>query len=257
MMEERSIELKIESAEDLKQVKWAGKMSPYAEAWVYPNHKVATKACAECGRNPKWDDKLHLTVAEDHLRNPNVFLTIDIIHHGSLGKKRVGTVRVPLSELAKTAKESQRMSYQVRRPSGRPQGVLNFVVTLGEKRGVAHTAMPMQQQQQAYKPGKEQPTMAYPVGYPPAPQAGYAPAPHAYPPQGLYPQQYPQQYGGYAPNFYGPPHGGRYGVSQMPPKRHGGGMGLGLGAGLLGGLLLGEALDNDCGDYGGDFGDFD
>eukprot|EP00246_Nothoceros_aenigmaticus_P017240 TRINITY_DN8297_c0_g1_i1.p1 TRINITY_DN8297_c0_g1~~TRINITY_DN8297_c0_g1_i1.p1 ORF type:complete len:263 (+),score=37.11 TRINITY_DN8297_c0_g1_i1:294-1082(+) len=254
MMGERTIDLKIESAEDLKQVKWNGKMSPYAEASVYRNQKVSTGACHQGGSNPRWNDKLSLVVSDSHLHDPKIFLNIDILNHGALGKKVVGTVRVPLPELAKNLKEPQRMSYQVRRPSGRAQGVLNFVVTVGEKREVSRAAMPQQQAYMQAKPGQHQePVTAYPMGYPPVGQ------PY---PQGMYQQQpqYQQQYSPYPPQpQYAPYAGGMYAQQQRPPRRHGG-MGMGLGAGLLGGLLLGEVLDNDCGDYGGggyDGGGFD
>ena len=158
------------------------------------------------------------------------------------------------------------VSYQVRKPSGKPQGELNFSYKFGEKISNA-TAAP--------KVYGDEPVTAYPVAKPvvgpSAPYGGSYPPPpppgpgYGYPPPP--PPPYQQPYGGYPPpppQGYGYPPGPGYGYpppvqQQQPPKKNKFGMGLGAGllGGALGGLLIGDMV-SDMGDCGGGFdGGFD
>lgn len=133
-MEGKTLELTILSAEELKQLKWTGKMSPYAVAWVNPDFRVTTKAAAEGGKNPKWNETFELKVEERHFEDSKAALSVEIYSDGPFGPKQLGMVNIPLTEVTKDwkgdSKEPQYMAYQIRRKSGRTQGVLNLAITL-------------------------------------------------------------------------------------------------------------------------------
>ncbi len=108
------------------------------------------------------------------------------------------------------------MSLQVRRPSGRTQGMLNLSLKLGDVYQPSSMPGPSSAVAQTVKPNNNKPIMTYPAGYPNGyNQEGGSQYPQ-YPPQ--YPLQYPQSYppvmGPAAP--YSPP-AGPYAVP--PPPR--------------------------------------
>ncbi|BBM97338.1 hypothetical protein MPTK1_1g04960 [Marchantia polymorpha subsp. ruderalis] len=261
--EERTVELNIVSAVDLKKVKTLGEQHCYVVAFVYRNQQKATKADQTGGLNPVWNATLALTCDEQLLRSRDSFLTVEIHSHGTLRNKLVGSVTVPLHELL--ARDGQKasdqvMAFQVLRPSGKPKGTLNMAVRLGEVR----TVQRYQSQQQMPFGGMGLQQGQYPA-------AGFSAAGPSYRPP-FTPQ--PQQYGamGYPPMMQQPQmmyggasnmgmgmggYGGGYGGYPQQRQRRSGGMGFGTGlmGGALGGLLVGDMLndfgDNDCGDYGG------
>lgn len=239
--EERTINLTVISASDLKKVSTFGKQSSYAVAYVYTNRKQTSKVDHDGGVNPTWNSRLVLEADEEQIRSGRSHITLELHSHGTFGGKLIGTATIPLSDIAKEgASTPQFMAFEVHRPSGKVQGIVNVSVALGEKRTIQvyQNRLPPQGYPQAG---------AYPMG-----GQGY-PQQQGYPPQG-YPQQgYPQQgYGGYPQQGYGgyPQQGyPQQGYYQQPPRRQGGlggmgGAGLGLGAGLLGGLLVGDAIGN-------------
>ncbi|KAL3700052.1 hypothetical protein R1sor_018074 [Riccia sorocarpa] len=257
--EERTLELQIVSAVDVKKVKNLGAQHCYVVAYIYQNQQKQSQPDRTGGQNPVWNTKLKLECEEELLYSPDAFLTVEIKCHGTLRNKVVGKVTVPLRELLSKQEnpkggstDGQVMAYDVYRPSGKVQGTLNMAVKLGEKRTV-----------QRYR------SQQTPLGYPPGAHAGTSYRP-PFAPQQQSPyfrqQQVPQYYnqgGGYPPmggyggtggygggmGGYG---GGMGGYSQPRPRRGGGGMGFGTGlmGGMLGGLLVGDMLD-DHGDYGG------
>ncbi|KAL3626509.1 hypothetical protein CASFOL_030058 [Castilleja foliolosa] len=219
-------------------------------------------------------------------------LTLDfkLICERALGDKDVGEVHVPIKELLDTpskpagADRKQFVSYQVRKPSGKPKGQLFFSYQFGEKiAGAAATATYASPILFSTPPGKvdTEPVTAYPAGpssayplYPPPPgypategKDHYPPA-EVYTPAGGYPPPSsgygypppPQSGYGYPPPpmaGYGYPPQAGYGYPQAPPvqkpaKKNKLGMGLGAGllGGALGGLLIGDMI-SDAGDFDG------
>ncbi|KAG6548515.1 hypothetical protein Mapa_010003 [Marchantia paleacea] len=260
--EERTLELNIVSAVDLKKVKTLGEQHCYVVAYVYGNQQKATKADQTGGLNPVWNATLTLTCDEQLLHSHDSFLTVEIHSHGTLRNKLVGSVAVPLHELL--ARDGQKasnqiMAFQVLRPSGKIKGTLNMAVKLGEVRTV-----------QRYQSQQRMPNVGQQSQYP---SAGFSAAGTSYRPPFAPQMQYQPQYGagGAYPQMMQPPmmYGGNshmgmggygYGAYPQPRQRRSGGMGFGTGlmGGALGGLLVGDMLndfgDNDCGDYGGDMG---
>ncbi|KAL2643508.1 hypothetical protein R1flu_011095 [Riccia fluitans] len=189
--------------------------------------KKATKVDKTGGFNPRWNTKLLLTCDERFLRSPGYVLTLDLFSDGLLRKKLIGTVTIPLLDIARDeriAEKAQVMAFQVRsRRTRQLRGVLNVSIKLGEKR-IIHYHYGGFTQQASQAP--------YPPGYG---SGGYG-AQYAVP-NYAYPQLGQSHYGA----------GAGY---QRRPRRGGPGLGTGLAAGALGGLVVGDMID-DVGDFGG------
>ncbi|KAL6522827.1 hypothetical protein OROHE_016674 [Orobanche hederae] len=294
-MEYRTLDITIQYARDLNKVNLFTKMAVYAVVSISGgdnNSKQETRTPVDRagGDNPTWDFPMKFTVEEAALQNNALALEFKLVCKRTLGDKDVGGVRVPIKELLdSTAKPTgtdgkQLVSYQVRKPSGKPKGQLAFLYKFGEKT-VRPTVAPTYGSAVPFAPppvkvGAE-PVMAYPAGsssaYPPYPPPAAYPAGNGkeqYPPQGVYPPAGfgppPAGYGypqppppgyGYQPQpqpGYGyPPHPG-YGYPpqpvQQPAKKNKFGMGLGAGllGGALGGLLVGDMI-SDSADFDGGF----
>lgn len=242
-MEQRTLEVTLISAEGLKDVNRLGKVRTFAVAWVDPSARQSTGVDKEGGTNPAWNETLSFTVPEASFHHPSARLTVEINHKGNLcGNTVLGTAHVPLAELLNdtyTNRNSGKtlFSYQVRRPSGRPQGSLNLSVRLGDKSVVDPST----------RFAGDEPVMAYPA-YPELvsgpPQFPRYPNSSSYLPQG-----HPSM------PYYPPPV-----VVQPPPPPRRPGMGMGFGTGLLtgalGGLLVGDLVGDMAQNNGGFDGGF-
>ncbi|KAL6535181.1 hypothetical protein OROMI_026555 [Orobanche minor] len=131
------LEINIISAQDLEPV--FKKMKTYARAWVNPNRKLSSCVDTEGNNNPTWNDKFVFRVDEDFLREDTSAVMIEIYASHWLRDVNVGTVRVLVGNLIPPPVLSRRNNHhigmrfvalQVRRPSGRPQGILNIGVAL-------------------------------------------------------------------------------------------------------------------------------
>ncbi|XP_031260363.1 uncharacterized protein LOC116118519 [Pistacia vera] len=133
------LELNIISAQDLSPV--SRSMRAYAVAWVHPDRKLSTRVDAHGRNNPTWNDKFVFRVDEAFLRNDTSAVMIEIFALHWFRDIHVGTVRVLVGNLIRPPQRSHRHSnhmqlgmrfvaLQVRRPSGRPQGILNIGVAL-------------------------------------------------------------------------------------------------------------------------------
>jgi len=262
-----TLEITLTSAKDLKNVNIFSKLETYAVVSLSsdPQTRKRTPTDRENGRNPKWNAPMKFQIPASSI---NQLLNLDIYIRAerALGDRIVGKVHVPIKDFVSEARDPNRvryMSYQVRRPSGRPKGVINFEYKF-DGASVPQLPPPLI---------VDEPVTAYPVGYfpPPPPSNAHQKmnAPYAYPPP---PVENPLHgYGGgggggyssyvptqqppavYHQSGYGYGYGGGYsgGVRpQKPPKKNK--FGLGLGAGLLGGLLVGDAL-GDAGGFDCDF----
>jgi len=131
----REIEVMIISAEDLKNVKRIRKMKCYAVAYIDPDHKASTRIDQDGGINPNWHQKLVLAADDELLSNVLAAITVDIYSYSHIRDKLVGTARILVPDLLKGGDPAnpsdnpiQCIAVQVRRPSGRPQGILNIWV---------------------------------------------------------------------------------------------------------------------------------
>ncbi|EOA36650.1 hypothetical protein CARUB_v10011922mg [Capsella rubella] len=139
------LELNIISAQDLAPV--ARKTKTYAVAWVHPERKLTTRVDYNGGTNPTWNDKFVFRVNEDFLYADTSAVVIEIYALHWFRDVHVGTVRVLISNLIppnrrpgyRTSNNEYRrtpppgmrfVALQVRRSSGRPQGILNIGVGL-------------------------------------------------------------------------------------------------------------------------------
>ncbi|GLJ50685.1 hypothetical protein SUGI_1079800 [Cryptomeria japonica] len=130
------------SAQDLKKPRhlFAGKLKTYAVAWIRGGEKISTQIDCTGGVNPTWNDKLMLRIEDRFLQSNTCALTVDIYCVGCIKNTLLGSVRVLISDLAK-GNAVNFFALHVRRPSGRPQGILNIAsLTVDEKNsgGVAH-----------------------------------------------------------------------------------------------------------------------
>lgn len=279
-MEHRTLELSLGSAKDLKDVNLFSKMDVYAVVSLSGVQKIKTPVDRNGGTNPTWNVTQKFTIDESLARQNRLTLEIKLLCERNLSAdKEIGRVHVPIRELLDQpgdGKSFQHVSYQVRKPSGKPKGAFSFSYKFSEKftapgkesassapSAPLPSAPPKAEPVTAYPaPAVGSTSASYPVVYPPPPPPQYA-AGYVYPPP-------PQAGYGYAPQTaygYAPQPG--YGYPPAPAQRPAGknkfGMGLGAGllGGALGGLLIGDMI-SDVGSYDagydagfGDAGGFD
>ncbi|GAB4843666.1 hypothetical protein Ancab_013630 [Ancistrocladus abbreviatus] len=130
------LEINLISAQDLAKV--SRNMRTYAMAWVHPERKLTTRVDTNGGTNPTWNDKFIFRVDDDFLCSDMAAVMIEIYALHWFRDVHVGTVRVLLSNLIPPQTRSHHpqnlgmrfVALQVRRRSGRPQGILNVGVTV-------------------------------------------------------------------------------------------------------------------------------
>ncbi|KAL6541562.1 hypothetical protein OROGR_011048 [Orobanche gracilis] len=253
------VEITVTSAKDLKNVNWRhGKLKPYAVVWVDPNSKRSTRADEEGDTSPRWDDKLIIPF-DSPIEDSKLY--IDIVHADADEdtKPLIGSARIHLRDVVDEVGQGRlsERKLELRRPSGRPQGKVEVVVSVREPR--YHAPDPYYAPPYGVPP---QGTRDYPV--PPYGSPYGAPTYYAAPPSG-YPAAYAAPTPIYAQSSYGqataPGQGDYYGQQSygqggyygqqgyVEEKKKGkfGGMGAGLAvgavAGVLGGLALAEGVD--------------
>ncbi|KAF9670602.1 hypothetical protein SADUNF_Sadunf13G0086000 [Salix dunnii] len=83
----------------------------------------------EAEGDPEWNHPMHFDLTEVSFQDcDNFFIHFDLCHEGLyFGDKTIGEVRVPLKDLIQEANGIVRfLSYEVRTPDGKPNGMLNF-----------------------------------------------------------------------------------------------------------------------------------
>lgn len=131
------LEISIISAQDLQLV--SKSMKTYATAWMNPKRKLSSRVDEEGKNNPTWNDKFVFRVEEEFLRRDTSAVMIEIYSSHWFRDTLVGTVRCLVGNLIPQAAPAHYshpyigmrfVALQVRRPSGRPQGILNIGVAL-------------------------------------------------------------------------------------------------------------------------------
>ncbi|MCD9639798.1 hypothetical protein HAX54_024521 [Datura stramonium] len=133
------LEINIISAQDLEPM--FKKMKTYATVWVHPTRKLTTAVDVEGGNSPTWNDKFVFRVDEEFLRQDTSAVQIEIHCAHWFKDSLVGSVRVLVGNLIPPPSRTHHnhhphhlgmrfVALQVRRPSGRPQGILNIGVAL-------------------------------------------------------------------------------------------------------------------------------
>ncbi|KAI4303193.1 hypothetical protein MLD38_038854 [Melastoma candidum] len=268
-MEYRVLEINVISASDLKKSNLFTKMDAYAVVSLSGDprlglQKFKTNVDRQGGTDPSWNFPVKFRIDEAAAKQNRLTITFLIRCKRALGDKDIGTVVVPVQELydgtdvtdGAAATQMKSVTYQVRKPSGKPKGALYFSYKFGETEKIPYV-----------DPAAA--VAAVPVAYPAGTSAAYPPPPPPHPAYAYPAQPYPgNAYGGYPPPppqpgyVYPPPPQAGYGYPQPQQQRNRNNMGLGLGAGLLGGvlggLLIGDLVSDagayDAG-YDGGFGD--
>ncbi|KAF8412711.1 hypothetical protein HHK36_000680 [Tetracentron sinense] len=140
------IEVNLISAQELKKVGMGTKMQTYAVTWIDPESKLTSRIDTIGHENPTWNDKFVFAINGETLGNMNSALVIEIycVRYFCMDKL-VGTVRILLDNLIGGSNRYYEgirgtfMAFQVRRPSGEPQGILNIGVIILD--GVSHKVM--------------------------------------------------------------------------------------------------------------------
>ncbi|KAL3521183.1 hypothetical protein ACH5RR_019332 [Cinchona calisaya] len=270
------LDVTIVSAKHLKNVSWRnGDLKPYVILWVDPDRRFATKSDDSGSTRPVWNERFVLPL---NLPPQDSLLTLEIFHSkpSETPKPLVGTLRFQLKDLVDLDDSNKLRTFELRRPSGRPQGKIRLKLALRERPLPDYqiappsgyyfsNAPPLPSATRDYRGYSTPPYTVHPPPPPPPPAApSPPPPPHPYQYSG-----YSDPYSSYYPGFYSqqqqpPPPPPRpffdrqssYGglgpsapvdYAQYDQKR-GGKMGLGTGlavgavAGALGGLALEEGL---------------
>ena len=135
-MGNRKLEIGIISAEGLKDVRRLGHMRTYGVIWFDQRDKHTTDIDMLGGENPVWNEKFELSIPEDLFNDKNAPLTIEIYSTSLSHNKLVGSVSIPLNEMYEAGilklYQPQYKTYEILRPSGRPQGKIHISYRLGD-----------------------------------------------------------------------------------------------------------------------------
>ncbi|KAM2647595.1 hypothetical protein TB1_000823 [Malus domestica] len=121
------LEINLISAQGLKPPSAAlRRMQTYALAWVDSAHKIRSRVDKIGGENPTWNDRFLFKVPSAFLSSETSQVSIQIYAVGCFSDHLVGTVRLLINNFLDVAsKVPSFTAIQIRRPSGRFQGVLN------------------------------------------------------------------------------------------------------------------------------------
>ncbi|XP_042025505.1 protein SRC2-like [Salvia splendens] len=199
-----TLDITVQYAQDLNKVSLISKMDVYVVVSISggdanPKQKTTTPINHGGGTNPTWSFPMNFAVEEAALMQNRLMLDFDIKCDKALGDRVIGGVHVPVKELldipAKGCAAKNFVTYQVKKPDGRPKGKLTF----------SYHFRPT-----TASPPPPDSTIAYPVVEPVKPYelmmatGGYSPSPPYLPAAlGVYPQ--PEVCGGLNPPPPPPP----------------------------------------------------
>ncbi|KAG2693566.1 hypothetical protein I3843_08G098200 [Carya illinoinensis] len=137
-MEYRTLEINVISAKGLKDLNLFSKMDVYVVVSLSGDKQMTkTNVDRKGGTSPTWNFTVKFTIDESAARQNRLNLEFKLRCNRSLGgDKDIGVVYDPVAELLNSTgygKSMQLVSYQVIRPSGKPQGILNFSCKFMEK----------------------------------------------------------------------------------------------------------------------------
>ncbi|THF98644.1 uncharacterized protein LOC114314052 [Camellia sinensis] len=248
------LDITIVSAKHLKNVNWRqGDLKPYAIFWVDPDHRLATKSDDSSSTRPVWNEHFLIPLS---LPLQDSLLTLEIFHSkpSEIPKPLVGTLRLALKDLVDQDDSTRLRTFELRRPSGRPQGKIRIKLAVRERPlPDYHITPPPSYYYSTAPPSQPRDFRGY-TSLPPPSISGFSPYPDPYsgyysgyyspppPPRPFFDRQ--SSYGGpSAPVDYAPP----YDQKQKSGKIGGLGTGLAVGAvaGAMGGLALDEGLKHE------------
>ncbi|GMI79573.1 hypothetical protein HRI_001626600 [Hibiscus trionum] len=128
------LEITLDSAQDLFPV--SKKMKTYAVVWLQhdESNKQATNVDQAGGANPTWNHKFTFRADEKFLNSADAAISVEICAASSHNDDTIGCVNVPMKDIIEfppaVSDATGIFSVQLRRPSGRSQGVLNMEVSL-------------------------------------------------------------------------------------------------------------------------------
>ncbi|KAF7150020.1 hypothetical protein RHSIM_Rhsim02G0009600 [Rhododendron simsii] len=216
-MEYRRLEINAISAKGLKKVNLISTMCPYAVISISGDPRASKEQRTAVDRSgnasPTWNSPLKFTVEESAAQSNRLGVKFRIRCERTFGDKDIGEVHVPLIGPTEDGELLQSVTYQVRRPSGKLKGELNFSYKWGQIMASAPamevnmppepvTVYPAQVGPSPISPAPSPISPAPPTGYSyPPPQPGYSYPPpqpgYAYPPPppgyGYPPVQQPQK----------------------------------------------------------------
>nr|GMD52943.1 protein SRC2 homolog [Ipomoea batatas] len=228
------VDVTVVSAKHLKNVNWRhGDLKPYVILWIDPDRRLATKSDDSGSTKPVWNERFVLPLT---LPPQESLLTVEIFHSvpSETAKPLVGTLRIPLKDLVDSGESTQLRNFELRRPSGRPQGKIRLKIAV---RKIQEYQIPP-------------PASYYYSSAPPPPATrdygAYNPAPytsHAPPlPPTTSPPPPPRLWQSAAPGPSAPVDYAQYDHKRSGKMGAGAGLAAGAVAGALGGLALDEGI---------------
>lgn len=95
MKEVRKLDVVLHSATGLKS---ANKMTVHAVAWIEPSVRVPSPVTKAQGKHPVFDTTISMSIDERTLGR-GMFLNVELLGHGLVSTRRIGFVRVLLSDI--------------------------------------------------------------------------------------------------------------------------------------------------------------
>ncbi|XP_050209392.1 protein SRC2 [Mercurialis annua] len=206
------LDLTIVSAKHLKNVNWKnGDLKSYAVFWVDPARRLATKSDDSGSTRPVWNERFSIPLV---LPVHEYYLTLEIFHSKSseTPKPLVGTLRVGLKDLSDPEDYSRIRTFELIRPSGRPQGKIR--IKLGVKERPLPPPPPQLQHDYHITPQQSYYYNTAPI--PPPPSRDYRYSTASPPPPPVPHHQYPS----YHHDTYSSPspyYSGYYSAAAAPP----------------------------------------
>lgn len=159
------LDLTVVSAKNLKNVNWSnGTLRPYAAVWLNPQHhqllhapsenvvgairphpvrlQLQTRPDNDGGTSPVWNHRIALPVAAPLQES---FLSVDVLHHNvpfAPCKPLVASLRLPLHSFLPVAGSGRTRTFELVRPSGRPQGKIRLKFALRQRNHAFYVSSP-------------------------------------------------------------------------------------------------------------------
>lgn len=128
------LELSLISAQDLAPgpKNFSKTLKTYAVTWINPDRKLRTGTDRNGNNNPNWNQKFIFRVDNDLMDSDSASVMVEIYAAGWIKPTLIASVSVLIRDLIPPSARRDRrvVALQVRRHSGRPQGILSMGVAL-------------------------------------------------------------------------------------------------------------------------------